>query len=759
MKNMKRTVFSLFLLLMVTGVLAQKIDTRLTELVKKSAAVHTNRASAQSTASQEAYQKKVKESYNVAFNADGSVSTLGVTAYLKKDAECPTAQLEANGIHINGVLDNMVFLAVPADKLSALETIDDIILAVPEGKVQPMLMDARKVTNADKVTDATQATAAGLPQAYTGKGVVLGIIDQGIDYNHAVFYDPTTGAARVKQLIQYEEGTNLTPAILEDPNMYATWSSDITDTSHGTHTSAIAGGSLITATMNDNSKFEWQGVAPETDLILVGVGKNNSDAAVNDAIDRVFNYATSVNKPAVVSISMGSLDRLHDGSDAMAKKIKEVTESGTKQGRVVVVSSANAADNKMSIQKKLGTPDADGWQLKAVMGVTKKKIDELIAPYNYYLRCNLLLYAGDGQDFTAELRLVNISTGEVISGKSNVENHMINPMNPTEKGGFAAYTLDKGSRVNIKGNTVTVYTGSGGAYLDDENLRMALFVKGNVGQTINVIRTDDNAEEFGFYIPATLADKGYTEGVPDIAFNAGICDPSVISVGAYNTRMDWVNYQGNTITTSTIKSKVTGQPQESGAITDFSSFGIDDNGLHIPTVVAPGNNILSAFSSFDETHFDTSGNLLTEGNHYNIVYNITNPRSNWFAYDAGTSMSCPHVAGIVALWMQAKPTLTVNEIKNVLQETCIKDEFVTNAAKIPSGNTIQAGYGKIDALAGLKKILGSTGIETVGADGRREATPSTMYSVDAPVYNMMGQQVDKSHRGLVIYKGRKYFNN
>jgi len=31
-------------------------------------------------------------------------------------------------------------------------------------------------------------------------------------------------------------------------------------------------------------------------------------------------------------------------------------------------------------------------------------------------------------------------------------------------------------------------------------------------------------------------------------------------------------------------------------------------------------------------------------------------------------------------------------------------------------------------------------------------------SVDAPVYNMMGQRVNKSQKGLVIYKGRKYVN-
>ena len=79
-------------------------------------------------------------------------------------------------------------------------------------------------------------------------------------------------------------------------------------------------------------------------------------------------------------------------------------------------------------------------------------------------------------------------------------------------------------------------------------------------------------------------------------------------------------------------------------------------------------------------------------------------------------------------------------------------------AAIPSGNPMQAGYGKIDAVAGLKMITGSTAIETIEAGGNREATPATMYSVDAPVYNMMGQRVGKNTRGLVIYKGKKYLN-
>jgi hypothetical protein len=93
-----------------------------------------------------------------------------------------------------------------------------------------------------------------------------------------------------------------------------------------------------------------------------------------------------------------------------------------------------------------------------------------------------------------------------------------------------------------------------------------------------------------------------------------------------------------------------------------------------------------------------------------------------------------------------------------LKETCVNDTWTTDVANIPSGNKIQAGYGKIDALAGLKKILNTSAIDAVTIDGQRQATPATMYSVDAPVYNMMGQRVDKAQKGLVIYKGRKYVN-
>ena len=108
--------------------------------------------------------------------------------------------------------------------------------------------------------------------------------------------------------------------------------------------------------------------------------------------------------------------------------------------------------------------------------------------------------------------------------------------------------------------------------------------------------------------------------------------------------------------------------------------------------------------------------------------------------------------------MQAKPTLTVNEILDVIRETSVNDQYTTSPELIPSGNTAQAGYGKIDCLAGLKKILGATAIERIITDEREQAAPAQLDGVDAPVYDLNGQQVPKSQKGLVIYKGHKFVN-
>ena len=54
--------------------------------------------------------------------------------------------------------------------------------------------------------------------------------------------------------------------------------------------------------------------------------------------------------------------------------------------------------------------------------------------------------------------------------------------------------------------------------------------------------------------------------------------------------------------------------------------------------------------------------------------------------------------GVIALMLQLDPTLTNQEIKEILQETAREDSFT---GPVPN---ITFGYGKLDALAALKKV-------------------------------------------------------
>lgn len=121
-------------------------------------------------------------------------------------------------------------------------------------------------------------------------------------------------------------------------------------------------------------------------------------------------------------------------------------------------------------------------------------------------------------------------------------------------------------------------------------------------------------------------------------------------------------------------------------------------------------------------------------------------------------MAAPNATGVIALWLQAKPTMTYADVRDLIQKSSYHDEFTSNPENIPSSNILQAGAGKIDALEGLRQLTGSTGIQAVEADGFRGATPSTMYDVDDNCYNTLGQRVSKNTKGLIIYKGKVYLN-
>lgn len=189
-------------LLLAAGAPAQKIDAGLMRLLPKAhagARVAPEQPRSVDTAA-------VKRLMNVSFNADGSVRRFSVVATLSEGAACPREQLEELGIALQEEIGQMLVLSVPAEHLTALAGIEGIESVSADRMNDLENNNARVKNGVDEVATLEKAAAHHLPQAYTGKGVLVGVIDDGIDYRHAAFRT-ADGSTRIKYLIDYKDGT------------------------------------------------------------------------------------------------------------------------------------------------------------------------------------------------------------------------------------------------------------------------------------------------------------------------------------------------------------------------------------------------------------------------------------------------------------------------------------------------------------------------------------------------------------------------
>ena len=626
-----------------------------------------------------------------------------------RDSEA-TQELEALGVIVQcRFMNGLVTALIPVEKMMEVAAVANVKRINVSPLMHPMTNAAREKTNADDVlTYSNDARAAGLSQGYDGSGVLLGVIDTGIDFQHIAFKDKD-GNSRMKRAYIYN-GKSATE-YAEDK--ISTPTTDNSSADHGTHTCSTAGGSSVIVSGNkvtvtdDHANATYGGMAPGSDLYLAGI-KNLSSTYMSNAMDKIISYADANNMPVVVSNSWGSQYGPHDGwsdfADVTAKYFGD-----SHPNHICLFAASNDAS-------KPKDGEGGGYHLTK-NNVSKSNPLAAIVRSNSYINTDCG-YEYDGIIVNAWCPSTNVSEIKCIIyviDASDGENRGKVLANSGEITPTVATTTSYGTTVTgLSG----YYSGSLYAmkdYVDSDKTQLMLYADGfdtrkytgssyrksNYTLAIEIYPSSSSAtidvwggNDCYFTDYLTTTGHTWTAGDDDMCVSDEATIPDAISVGAHVSKKRWRAYNG---------SYYTSNEYTVGDIAYFSSYAtaeLSPTGEAYPCITAPGARIAAGVNHYHTSSVDRDysfyGGLSTDL--------VVNSSSSPYGMMEGTSMSTPVAAGIVALWMQAAQSvgmdLTVHDVKDIMQQTAIHDAYTTTGA-----NASHFGNGKIDALAGIQYIL------------------------------------------------------
>ena len=540
-----------------------------------------------------------------------------------------------------------VYIAnVPTDRLAAMAAEDDVVRIETQLGGRPLLDVTPQWIKSQPVYAGTK-----LPQAYTGSGVLLGIVDMGFDLTHPTFYNADGTKYRVRGFVDDyynadETIGTLTPLgreyMTESDILAKAHSGDI-EGYHGTHCLSIAAGS--------GYDTEYRGVAYEADLFAVstrtGAGAIASPTEVA-RMKRIFDYAEANHQPCVITYSIG-FDYIPGDSELYQEALQGVQGPG----KVLVVAAGNSNTYPTYIEKPVGVEVAGS----AVRTIDDKSKVYIISDQPFHLKM-ITIKMSEGNELILKSDSI-VFDSEHLPADTTVLNghHAI----VTRQGNFFAFT-SRCAPKELNGHEELVLVcaeGSNAAVRMYVNLHSSFFNFGKEALNDGRFCAAEHSHNVG--VPANLED--------------------VLTVGALAGRLKVNNIEGKEVTRKN-------ETQE-GVITKFSSVGPTLDGFTKPDVVAPGLFIIAAGNSYNKSQGTSHiSNSTFKGREY-----------PWIAL-SGTSMATPCAAGVVALWLQADPTLTPEKVKDIIKAT--SHQVV---AGLPTPNNTY-GYGLIDAYAGLCKILG-----------------------------------------------------
>ena len=517
----------------------------------------------------------------------------------------PPDRLERMGIEVRTVAGGVASLEIPLRLLGRVGEMPGLRYVEPAYRLRPC-EEWLELSVPDIGADLVRRSSPSL----TGKGVIIGVIDTGIDWGHPDFLDEN-GRSRI--LFIWDQTVTIPGRSPPKYGYGSEWSREeieaglcpeIDTTGHGTHVAGIAAGAM--------------GVAPGAYIIFVK--SHLFDDQIVDGLDFILRKAEELGMPVVVNMSFGGHKGPHDGRALLDRAVDELMAG--LPGRVAVSSAGNDGDDLIHAGGILPPPSGG--------------------------RCPYLPFGTIPDDDSAHIEIWYSSTGRIsvrllLPDEGDRSDHGIGWVEP---GDSVTFEVKRGP---LRGATVHISSDLPHPLYPDLG-HVEVWIWNGGDPAVPVDEAEFRLELKGAGVRFDAFCRGYTRfrRSPDpMALKAdgemSISSPSsaryVISVASYATRDSWQDVDGEAIRRGYARV---------GEISVFSSRGPLRNGGRKPEIAAPGQFIASTLSRLS---WQRRSDIFIGGRR---------------AVFEGTSMASPHVAGALALLFQMNPRLSHAEIRSRL---------------------------------------------------------------------------------------------
>ncbi len=675
---------------------------------------------------------QLTSSYAKSTEAKGSVPL--TTAFIKLKGDGSEILKNAH-CHVYANWDDIYIATLPMNQIANL-SLQPQVQRIEANEGNSCTMDqAVNNANAQPAYDGLS-----LPQAYTGKGVVMGIMDIGFDLTHPNFFSTDLSEYRIKAFWDQISSDTLQSTLpvgrdyTEQEallNLGCSW--DGHQQNHGSHTLGIAAGSGSEGTPSE-APGTYHGIAYDSDICLVANATSENQKLIAEsqlpkftyAMDAlgfkyIFDYADKVGKPCVISFSEGARQGF-DGEDILyGEALARLTEA---PGHIIVSSAGNNGWTPYYMYKDIGRESAGFFVSNNryyVYHVAKSK-DNFTMRTSFYVNKELS-------------ESIEVNTAEV----------------------FAAPDSTWTQEVKVNGKTFILTIGAYPSCYDKKDICFDWVVQSNNSQDtsiggepqISYEVIGEGAEVAVYHGSGNMRSSNINPSLFDAdcthSINSPSCFESVICVGATVNRSYATNIKGN---------KLNEINAPAGSFATYSSIGPTFDGRIKPDVVAPGTNIISSNNS----SYIASLSDVSDWEVRRFDYN--GKTFGWYN-NAGTSMASPIVGGTVALWLQANPSLTRQDVMNIIAKTSIP---LDDTSVVPNNKW---GYGRIDVYHGLLAALQLDGIKEISLHQPHKASihmskdgfatveldeaASSDFAVS--VYSIGGIKLKTEH----LYRGKKSY--